>query len=80
MRIRQLGKAVAVVAVLVGLSGCASIPQRAWDNGRGMTRSNAYRSMMLGDRSFQTARQLRGTMDPFWSAYTPAPYQPFGRW
>jgi hypothetical protein len=71
---------VAVVAVLVGLSGCVSIPQRAWDNGRGMTQSNSYRSMMRGDRSFQTMRQLYGTMDPYRSLYTPAPYQPFGRW
>jgi hypothetical protein len=80
MRIRQLGTAVAVAAVLVGLSGCASIPQRAWDNGRAMTHSNAHRSMMQGDRSFHTMRQLYGTMDPYRSLYTPAPYQPFGRW
>jgi hypothetical protein len=80
MRIRQLGKAVAAAAVLVGLSGCASIPQRAWDNGRGMTQSNAYRSMMHGDRSFHTMRQLYGTMDPYRSLYQPVPYPYFGRW
>jgi hypothetical protein len=80
MRIRQLGKAVAAVAVLVGLSGCASIPQRAWDNGRGMTHSNAYRSMMRGERGFHVARSLYSSMDPYRSLYTPVPYAPFGRW
>jgi hypothetical protein len=77
---RQLSKAVAVVAVLVGLSACASIPQRAWDNGRTMSQSNAHRSMMRGERGFHNARQLYGTMDPYRSLYTPAPYTPFGRW
>jgi hypothetical protein len=80
MQIRQLGKAVAVVGVLVGLNACASIPQRAWDNGRNVSSSRAYRSMMRGDRSFQTARQLYSTMDPYRSLYEPLPYPYFGRW
>jgi hypothetical protein len=79
-RIQQLGKAVVVVAVLAALGGCASIPQRAWDNGRNLSSSSSYRSMMRGDHSFRTMRQLYGTMDPYRSLYTPAPYQPFGRW
>jgi hypothetical protein len=79
-RIQQLGKAVAVMAVLVGLSGCASIPRRAWDNGANISSSRPYRSMMRGDRSFQTMRQLYGTMDPYRSLYQPVPYPYFGHW
>jgi hypothetical protein len=79
-RIWQLGRAVVVVAVLVGLGGCASIPQRAWQNGANLTSSRAYRSMMLGDRSFQTMRSLYSSMDPYRSLYEPVPYPYFGRW
>ena len=79
-RIQQLGRAVAVLAVLAAVSGCASIPQRAWDNGRTMTQSNAYRSMMRGERGFHNARALYSSMDAFRSRYQPAPYTPFGRW
>jgi hypothetical protein len=79
-RIQQLGKAVLVLTVLTALGACASIPQRAWDNGANMSSSRAYRSMMRGDHSFQNMRQVYSTMDPYRSLYTPAPYQPFGRW
>jgi hypothetical protein len=79
-RIQQIGRAVVVLVVLAALGGCASIPQRAWDNGANIQSSRAYRSMMRGDRSVQTMRQLYGSMDPYHSLYTPAPYQPFGRW
>jgi hypothetical protein len=79
-RIRQLGRAVVVVAVLAALGGCVSIPQRAWQNGANISSSPAYRSMMRGDRSFQTMRQVYGSLDPFWSQYQARPYQPFGRW
>jgi uncharacterized protein YceK len=79
-RIQQLGRAVVVLAVLVALGGCASIPQRAWQNGANISSSRAYWSMMRGDRSFQTMRQVYSSLDPFWSMYQAAPYQPFGRW
>jgi hypothetical protein len=79
-RIQQLGRAVVVLAVLAALGGCVSIPQRAWDNGANISSSRAYRSMMRGDRSFQTARELYGTMDPYRSLYQPLPYPYFGRW
>ena len=80
MRMRRLGKAVAVAAVLVGVSGCASIPRRAWDNGAAVTRSDAYWAMMNGERGFATMRSLYKSMDPHRSLYTPRPYTPFGRW
>jgi hypothetical protein len=79
-RIQQLGKAVVVVAVLAALGGCVSIPQRAWQNGANISSSRAYRSMMRGDHSFQTLRQVYGSLDPYLSQYQARPYQPFGRW
>ena len=77
---RQFGKVVLTIAALAGLSACASIPQRAWDNGRSMSSSRAYRQLMYGDRSFENMRALYNSMDSYRSQYTPAPYQPFGRW
>jgi hypothetical protein len=77
---RQLGRAVAVVAVLVAASACVSIPKRAWDNGASMSRNDAYWSMMWGDRSFHSARQAYSSMDPYRSLYQARPYAPFGRW
>jgi hypothetical protein len=79
-RIRQLGKAVVVVAVLVGASGCASIPQRAWQNGANMNSSAAYWRMTRGDHSFRTMREVYSSLDAYRSQYTPLPYAPFGRW
>jgi hypothetical protein len=79
--VRMLGKAVAMVVVVVAAGGCASIPQRAWQNGANMNYSNsAYRSMMRGDQSFRTAREIYGSLDAYRSQYTPLPYAPFGRW
>lgn len=78
--IQQLGRAVVVLAVLAALGGCASIPQRAWDNGANISSSRPYRSMMRGDHSFQTMRSLYSTMDPYRSLYTPVPYPYFGHW
>ena len=79
-RIRQLGKAVVVVAVLVGASGCISIPQRAWQNGANINSSQAYWRMMQGDRSFRNMREVYSGLDVYRSQYTPAPYAPFGSW
>ena len=87
IRAKQVAKAAKTIAAAIGaftlllaMGGCASISQRAWDNGRTMSSTRPYRSMMRGDHSFKTMRQLYGTMDPFMSQYTPAPFQPFGRW
>jgi hypothetical protein len=79
-RIQQLGRAVVVVAVLAAVGGCVSIPQRAWQNGASISSSPAYRSMMRGDRSFQTMRQVYGSLDPYRSQYQARPYQPFTHW
>ena len=77
---RQLGKAVALLAVVAGLNACASIPQRAWDNGRAMSRSDSYYRMMNGERGFHAARSLYSSMDARWSFYQARSYQPFARW
>jgi uncharacterized protein YceK len=79
-RIRQVGRVVVVLAGLVVLGGCASIPQRAWQNGANLHTSRAHYRMMQGDHSFQNMRQVYSSLDAYHSQYTPAPYQPFGRW
>ena len=79
-RIRQLGKAAVVVAVLVGATGCVSIPQRAWQNGANINSSDAYWRMTRGDRSFRNMRDVYSSLDSYRSQYTPLPYQPFTRW
>ena len=70
----------AVTLLLVLLGGCASIPQRAWENGAAVTRSDAYRAMMRGERGFHITRSLYTSMDPYRSLYAPRPYPYFGRW
>jgi hypothetical protein len=77
---KTVAATIGAFALLLTLSGCVSIPQRAWDNGRTISSSHAYQSMMRGDHSFQTMRQVYGSMDPYRSLYTPLPYPYFGRW
>jgi hypothetical protein len=79
-RIRQVGRAVVVAAGLTVLGGCASIPQRAWQNGANLSSSHAYQRMVWGDHSFQNMRQVYSSLDAYHSLYTPLPYAPFGRW
>jgi hypothetical protein len=77
---KMVAVAIGILALLLLLSGCASIPQRAWDNGAAVSRSDAHRAMMRGERGFHTARSLYGSMDPYQSLYQTRPYEPFGRW
>jgi hypothetical protein len=77
---KQIAMAIGAFTLLLAMSGCFSIPQRAWDNGRNISSSRAYRSMMHGDHSFKTMRQLYSSMDPYRSLYTPLPYPYFGHW
>jgi hypothetical protein len=77
---RTLCTVLVALVTLVALGGCASIPQRAWQNGANISSSRAYRSMMYGDRSFQTMRQVYGGLDPYRSLYEPVPYPYFGHW
>ena len=77
---KVIALAIAAFALILAMTGCASIPRRAWDNGANISSSRAYRSMMSGDRSFRTMRELYSSMDPYRSRYQARPYQPFGRW
>lgn len=71
---------IALLAVSIAtLGACASIPQRAWANGRAMTGSQAYRAVMNGDMSFQTHHQLQYSLNPLKTNYQDLPYQPFAQ-
>ncbi|HYD51023.1 MAG TPA: hypothetical protein VEA99_00295 [Gemmatimonadaceae bacterium] len=76
---RRLVQLVTLAATLTGLGACASIPQRAWQNGEAMSTSNAYRRMMAGDRSVMTQRQLYSSSTPLRHWHSDRPYQPFSR-
>ena len=77
-------KAVVRFAIVVGslatLTGCVTIPKRAWANGAAMTESRAYREVMSGNTSFEVRRQLTQTLDPRRLNYTEVQYPAFGRW
>jgi hypothetical protein len=77
---RTLCTGLVALVTLAALGGCASIPRRAWQNGANVSSSRAYGSMMRGDHSFRTMRELYGTMDPYRSQYQPLPYPYFGHW
>jgi hypothetical protein len=72
------------IAVALGalamLGACASIPQRAWANGRAMTASRAYQSVMGGNQSMQAHRELMWSLDPLRLNYSELAYRPFGQW
>jgi hypothetical protein len=73
-------RAASLIAAAVILGACASIPQRAWRNGEAMSGSLAYRSIMNGDKSFNTHRALEGTLDPLRMNYHESAFPPFGHW
>lgn len=77
---KNVAAAIGAFTLLLALSGCASIPQRAWDNGANMSRSDTYWRMMRGERGFHVTRSLYNSMDPARSFHQVRPYQPFGRW
>ncbi len=69
--------AAACAALILG--GCASIPQRAWDNGAAL--GSAHRVQMLyGRQDFQARRQLSQRADPIVRMQRSVPFQPFGQW
>ena len=77
-------KAVVRVAIVVGalatLTGCISIPKRAWANGAAMSESRAYQEVMAGNTSFAVRRQLQQTLDARRLNYTEVRYPAFGTW
>jgi hypothetical protein len=72
---------VGVILSAVSLVGaCASIPQRAWDNGRAMSQSRAFRAAASGDMSVRTHRELLTSADARRIGYSERAYQAFGDW
>jgi hypothetical protein len=72
---------VAIVASAVSLLGaCAPISQRAWDNGRAMTSSRAFRAAASGDMSVRTHRELMSSADARRIGYREVAYPAFGDW
>jgi hypothetical protein len=72
---------VAVVVSAVSILGaCASIPQRAWDNGRAMSQSRAFRAAASGDMSVRTHRELYSSADARRIGYSERAYPAFGDW
>jgi hypothetical protein len=79
--LRTMVRIAIVAAGLASLGACASIPQRAWANGQGMTSSHAYRSVMSGNMSMQAHRELMWSSNPLAALnYSQAYYKPFGDW
>jgi len=67
------------------LSGCFSIPERAWRNGEALSNSRAYQRVQAGDMSFSTRRELQNALNfGALGFYREAPmYSPFpkaGSW
>jgi len=72
---------IAIVAAAAGaLGACVSIPQRAWANGEAMTQSRAYESVMSGNKSIQSHKELMWSLNPRMINYQTKPYTPFGDW
>jgi len=82
--VRRTTLTILRIAVVLGaiatLGACASIPQRAWANGRSMTASRAYQSVMGGNQSMQAHRELMASLDPRRLNYSELAYRPFSQW
>ena len=64
MRTRLLVRTALVAFAVAMLGACATIPERAWSNGRAMSSSQAYYRAMGGDMSLSTQRELMSSSDP----------------
>lgn len=76
--VRTTVRAAIVIAGLAMLGACASIPQRAWANGRSMESSRAYYSVLNGNQSIQAHHELMWSLNQkvnYQKAYTP-----FAQW
>ena len=64
MRTRLLVRITLAAAGVASLGACATIPERAWNNGRALNTSQAYQRAIRGDMSLSTHRQLLSDSDP----------------
>ena len=78
--VRTVVRLTILAAGLASLGACASIPQRAWANGRAMSSSRAYQSVMSGNTSMQAHRALMSSLDPRRLNYREVNYPAFGQW
>jgi hypothetical protein len=78
--VRTAVRLAIVAGACAALGACASIPQRAWANGQAMTASRAYRSVMGGNMSMQSHRELMGALDPRRLNFREVNYPAFGQW
>jgi hypothetical protein len=77
---RPLVRVVVILSAIAALGACASIPQRAWDNGRAMSESRAFRAAASGDMSIRTHRELYSSADARRIGYSERSYPAFGDW
>lgn len=76
--VRTVVRTAIIVAGLASLGACASIPQRAWANGRSMESSAASYSVLNGNQSIQAHHELMWSLNQRVN-YQKA-YQPFAQW
>ena len=77
---RIVTRVTIIASALAALSACATIPQRAWDNGRAMSQSRAFRAAASGDMSIRTHRELKSAADARRLGYRDVAYPAFGDW
>ncbi len=77
---RNVVAKVLALAAVASLGACATIPQRAWDNGRAMSQSRAFRAAASGDMSVRTHRELYSSADARRIGYSERAYPAFGDW
>jgi hypothetical protein len=75
MRTRLIARLALAAAGLATLGACATIPERAWANGRGMSSTPEYQMKLNGDMSFNTQRRLYVKSSPL-SLSSPVRYIP----
>lgn len=78
--LKTMARVAVAAGALVALSGCVSIPKRAWANGEAMSQSRAYQEVMSGNTSFAVRRQLQQTLNPRLLNYRETRYPAFGNW
>jgi hypothetical protein len=78
--LKRMTRVAVAAGALVALSGCVSIPKRAWANGEAMSQSRAYREVMSGNTSFAVRRQLQQTLNPRTLNFREVQYPAFGQW
>lgn len=80
MRTRLIVRAALAACAIATLGACATIPERAWANGRAMSSSRAHHKAMAGDMSLQTHSRLKAGANPLRLRHREVAYPAFGDW